>query len=281
MHATPWCFGAGLGYRAELHRSIVRHGREIDFLEVVADDFLGASPADLERVSDLRGDRPIVAHGVGMSLGSAAPVSTGYLEAIDRVVRALDCQWLGEHLSFTRVPEREVGDHVPLWLTEEALDVVRRNVRRAKEQLRVPLLLENVTHYYPIPGAEMSEADFLSRAVLDTDSGLLLDVNNLHISALNLSFDPYTFLSQIPLDRVVQVHIAGGQPILGVVVDTHGAQVHEEVWQLLAYVVRHSPVRGVTLEWDRDFPPFSVLRDHLLRARHILRRFGATRRRAA
>lgn len=278
MNATERCLGAGLSYRAELHGSIVKHLREIDFLEVVTDDLWGATPEQIERLSGLLGPAPIVAQATRMSLGSAAPVDVEYIENTDRIVRSLHGLWLAEDLAYSRVPGCEVGEPVPLWPAEETLEVIVRNVARAKAALGVPLLLENATHYYRIPGAEMSEAELLTRALLATDSGLLLDIHHLHIDALNLGFDPYSFLAEIPLERVVQVHLAGGRAAVGVVVDRHGASVHPEVWRLLEYVVRRAPVQAVALQWDHDFPAFAVLREHLLHARHTLRRFGARTR---
>ena len=278
MNPTERCLGAGLSYRAELHGPIVKHLREIDFLEVVTDHLAGARPEQVERLSALLGSAPVVAHATGMSLGSVVPAGPEYIETTNRVVRSFHGLWLGDHLSYSAAPDCDVGEAVPLWPTEETLEVVIRNVTRVKAALSVPLLLENATHYYSIPNAEMSDAELLTRALLATDSGLLLDIHHLHIDSLNLGFDPYAFLAEIPLERVVQVHLAGGRPAVGVVVDRHGTSVHPEVWRLLEYVVRHAPVRGVVLEWDHDYPPFPVLREHLLHARHTLRRFGARTR---
>jgi uncharacterized protein (UPF0276 family) len=275
MDATERCLGAGLSYRAEIHGAIAKHLREIDFLEIVTDHLAGARPEQLDRLSALLGSAPLVARSTRMSLGSALPVPSEYIETTSQVARALRCLWIGEDLSYCRAPGCDVGEPVPLWPTEETLEILIRNVLRAKAVLGVPLLLQNVTHYYRLPGADMSEAELLTRALEATDSGLLLDIHHLHIDSLNLGFDPYSFLSEIPLERVVQVHLAGGQPIVGMVVDRHGTSVHADVWRLLEYVVRRSPVRGVVLEWDHDFPAFSVLREHLLHARRTLRRLGA------
>lgn len=269
--------GAGLSYRLELHHDIVAHRDEIDFFEVSTEQFLHASPDRLASMLELRGDKAVVPHGAEMSLGTALPLREAYLRQVDDLLTRFGAPWFSDHLSFSRVPELDVGQVTPLWFTEEALGVVRRNVQSVQKRIGVPFLLENITYYFPVPHGDMSEADFLSRTVFDTDCGLLLDLNNLHINSINLSFDPHRFLSKIPLDRVVQIHIAGGRPVFGMIVNNHGTRVHEEVWQLLEYVVRHSSVRGVVLEWDLDFPPFSVILDHLARARQILRRFGAGR----
>jgi uncharacterized protein (UPF0276 family) len=277
MDTTGTRVGAGLSYRLELHRDIVAHLADIDFFEIATEQLLHASPDRIASLRALAAGRPLVPHGTEMSIGSALPPSQAYLEQLGRLLRAVDAPWFSDHLGFSRVPELDIGQSAPLWLTEASLEVVRRNVHRVQEHIRVPFLLENITYYFPIPHGEMSEAEFLSRALLEADCGLLLDLNNLHINARNLGFDPYVLLSELPLDRVLQIHLSGGRPVFGMVVNNHGARVHDEVWQLLEHVVPRSPVRGIVLEWDQDFPPFCVLLEHLARARSVLRRFGAER----
>jgi len=269
--------GAGLGYRPELGREVARHLDEIDFLEVLTEHFLHCGPDRLERLLEMCSEKHVVAHGMQLSIGTDMPVDEGYLGKVSDLVKALDSPWFSDHLGFCKVPDVDVGEVLPLCFTEESLAVVRRNVGQVRRRIGAPFLLENITYYFDIPHGDMTEADFLSRVLVDTDSGLLLDLNSLHINALNLSFDPYTFLSSIPLDRVVEVHIAGGRQVFGMVVDNHGSRVHDEVWRLLEHVVRRTAVQGVVLEWDQDFPPFQILLDHLTHVRNILRRFGANR----
>lgn len=272
--------GAGLGYRAELARDIARHLGEIDYLEVFTEELTSGSPDRLARLMELCADKQVTLHGTALSLGTDMPVDEAYLSGLDGVVRELDPPWFSDHLSFCRVPDVDVGQLLPLWFTEESLELVRRNVKAVKQRVKRPFLLENISYYFHLPRGQMTEAEFLSRALRETDSGLLLDLNSVHLNSLNIGFDPYDFLRQIPLERVVEIHLAGGRQVFGMVVDNHGARVHDEVWLLLEHVVRHADVHGVVLEWDQDFPPFQVLLDHLKHARNILRRAGAGRCRA-
>jgi hypothetical protein len=262
--------GVGLGYRWELHDQILEHRDRIDFLEVVSEQCLHATPDRLEEALALAERFPLVLHGVGMSIGTALPLSDDYVRRLAAVVKAVEPHWYSDHLSFSKVAETDVGQLTPVWFTEESVEAVCRNVGILKQHIDASFLLENITYYFPIPGAEMSEAEFFARVLDAADCGMLLDVNNLHINSCNLGYDPYEFLESIPLDRVVQVHIAGGRAVDGMIVDTHSSPVEPAVWDLLAWVVDRASVKGVLLEWDQDFPDFSVLLEHLDRARSIL-----------
>ncbi|MGN9766403.1 DUF692 domain-containing protein [Micromonospora sp. SD12] len=263
--------GAGLGYRTALHHDIVANADRIDFLEVISDQYLHAPPEKLLRLLELSDTFPLIPHGVGLSVGTAAPLDDDYLNRLAQFVEATKGHWFSDHLSFTKVPEVDVEQLTPVWFTEESLDAVCRNVRQLKARIPdPPFLLENVTYYFPVPGNDLSEGEFLTRVLEETDTGLLIDVNNVWINSVNLAFDPYEFLDSIPLERVVQMHIAGGVEMAGMIVDTHSSPVNEHVWQLAAHVVERAPVKAILLEWDSDWPEFAELLDHLDRARDLL-----------
>lgn len=272
--------GVGLGHRLPLHRDILRNREHIDFLEIITDQCLYAAPEKTESLFESLKDFPLVPHGVGLSVGTDMPLDEDYLDRTAGLLRRIDAAWFSDHLSFTKVPDVDIGQLTPLWFTEEALEVVCRNVRRVKEKVDAPFLLENITYYFPLPDADMTEAEFITRSLEATDCGLLLDVNNLHINSINLGYDPYDFLMSIPLERVVQVHLGGAHEMLGMIVDTHGASVHREVWEILQFVVANSPVKGIVLERDQDFPDFSEIVETLKTAREILAAPGSTARRS-
>ncbi|WBB73011.1 DUF692 domain-containing protein [Micromonospora sp. WMMD1128] len=263
--------GAGLGYRTALHQDIVANADRIDFLEVISDQYLYAPPEKLLRLLELGDAFPLIPHGVGLSVGTAAPLDGDYLDRLAQFVEATRGHWFSDHLSFTRTPDVDVEQLTPVWFTEESLEAVCRNVRQLKARIpEPPFLLENVTYYFPIPDNDLSEAEFITRVLEETDTGLLVDVNNVWINSVNLGFDPYEFLNSIPLDRVVQMHIAGGVELAGMLVDTHSSAVNEQVWALAAHVVERAPVKAILLEWDSDWPEFAELLDHLDRARDLL-----------
>lgn len=266
--------GVGLGYRLELNEEIIRARQHIDFVEIVSDQYMFSTQDKLERLSKLGALYPLIPHGLGLSIGSATELDGEYVRKLAALLDRVRPPWFSDHLSFSKVPGIDVGQLTPLWFTDESLELVCRNLQQVQRHLATPFLLENITYYFRLPGATMDEAEFLSKVLGRTDCGLLLDLNNVHINSINLGFDPYQFLAAIPLSRVVQIHLAGGREVMGMVVDTHSTAVRPEVWNLLDYVLSRCPAKAILLEWDQDYPPFGQLLDHLAQARNIARRHG-------
>lgn len=262
--------GAGLAYRGEIEEQIKANRTKIDFLELISDHYIDTNPFKDQELADLSEIFPIVLHGVAMSIGTAAPLEDEYLRSLARIARKSNALWLSDHLCFTKAGGIDLGQLTPLPFTEEAIEVVCQNVKRVKRHVNAPFLLENITYYFPIPGAEMGEAEFITRVIKQADCGLLLDVTNLFTNATNHHYDPYEFLKSIPLDRVVQIHLAGGMWMQEVLIDSHSHAVPVEVWELLTWVVAHSPVKGILLERDDNFPPISELIGELEAARKII-----------
>jgi uncharacterized protein (UPF0276 family) len=264
--------GVGLGYRLPLHQQTLAARDRIDFLEFIADQYLYGSPERTERLLALGEVWPLVPHGVGMSVGSATEVDGDYLDRLGALVEQSDAPWFSDHLSFTKVPDTDVEQLTPLWFTDETLQTVCRNITQVKRTIDRPFLVENITYYFHLPGNDMSEAEFTTRVLEETDTGLLLDVNNVWVNSVNLGFDPYEFLDSIPLERTVQIHLAGGDYVHGMMVDTHGSPVHEPVWDLLDHVLERVEPKAILLEWDQAWPEFDVLLAHLDRARAAVER---------
>jgi uncharacterized protein (UPF0276 family) len=270
MYDLPF-LGAGLGYRLPLHGDILASTNQIDFLEFISDQYLYAQPERVDRLVALHDTFPLIPHGVGMSIGTAETLDPDYLRRLALLADRVQAPWFSDHLSFTKVPETDVEQLTPLWFTRESLATVCRNLRQVKAACGGrPFLLENITYYFPVPGSEMTEAEFITRVLEDTDTGLLLDVNNVWVNSVNLGFDPYEFLDSIPLERTVQIHLAGGRYVKDMLVDTHSTAVSQTVWEMLGYVLDRVPVKAILLEWDADWPEFGVLLKHLDRARTML-----------
>jgi hypothetical protein len=164
----------------------------------------------------------------------------------------------------------DIGHLAPVPLTRDTLDRVCANIAAATRRVGRPFIIENIAYTLRLPGAEMSEPEFLSEVVERTDSGLLLDLMNLHANSRNHRYDPYEFLESIPLRRVVQVHIIGGHYSGEILVDSHSRPTPEEVWQLLEFVAKKTRLKAVLLEWDEQFPEFNVIIEQLARARSLL-----------
>jgi uncharacterized protein (UPF0276 family) len=251
--------GVGIGFREPYRAELLLRGSGVDFLEITADHYLDAPPAKLGEL-DLLADRfTLIPHGLNLSLGSAEGLDPAYRDKLLALVRRLDPPWWSEHIAFTRAGGVEIGHLAPLPFTREALGVLAANIDEVRSRVDRPLILENITYTFAMPGSELTEPDFLTELVERTDCGLLLDVTNLQVNAVNHGFDPFAFLDRLPLDRVVQLHFAGGHEEDGILVDSHSAPAPPEVWSLLESVLARAPVKGVILERDVNLPPFGEL----------------------
>ena len=266
--------GAGLGFREPFRGELFLARDRVDFLEITADHYLDASPEKDRELSLLADHFTLIPHGLNLSLGGAEGLDPAYLAKFAKLVRRLDPPWWSEHVAFTRAGGVDIGHLTPVPFSREALGVLEANIAEAGEQIHAPLIVENITYAFALPGAEMGEAEFLSELAERTGCGLLLDVTNLHTNAVNHGFDPLDVLGALPLDRVVQLHFAGGEWLDGKLVDSHARPAPEEVWELLDEVVRRAPVKGIILERDDDLPPFGELLDEVDRARSILKAHG-------
>src|SRR5205085_2051094 len=188
----------------------------------------------IEKISKLF---PIVPHGIDLSVGTDVPVEEEYLTGLQTLIERVDPPWVTDHLCFTRVPGVNIGQLTPLQFSDRIIQIVIDKVKSVKASINRPFLLENITYYFKIPGSELPEAEFITRVLEGADVSMLLDVCNLFMNAQNHDYDPYKFLESIPLERVVQLHIAGGLRQKNKWVDTHSQAVHEEVFELVDYIV--------------------------------------------
>jgi uncharacterized protein (UPF0276 family) len=269
MNPTLPTLGVGLGFRQPFRAELFRQRERVDFLEIIADHYLDPSPEQERELELLAAHFTLIPHGLNLSLGSAEGLDSAYVRRLARLVQRLRPPWWSEHLAFTRAGGREIGHLAPLPATREAVAVLARNMAEVRRWIEAPLILENITYTVALPGAELEEADFLAEVLEQADCGLLLDVMNLQANAVNHGYDPGRFLDRLPLDRVVQLHFAGGQWSDGRLVDSHSHPTPAEVWRLLETVVERAPVKGIILERDENIPPLGELLEELARAREI------------
>lgn len=268
----PAISGVGLGYRRPLHREIIQHREDIDFLEVMVDDLITSNGIDAETLEALSAF-PCVAHGTNLSIGTDFPSDVEYLERLATVLNEGRFAWYSEHLSLTKVPDFDSHQLLPLWFTQESREAVVRKVVNLRHSVKVPFLLENVARYMELPGGTMSEEEFISSVLDDSGAGLLLDVANVFVNATNFGFSARDFIARLPLDRVRQIHIAGSAPMGLMLIDSHSSVVPPEVWSLLEDTLarmRHIP--PISLEWDHDLPSIDLLLGQVLQAREISQR---------
>ncbi|MBS2001732.1 MAG: DUF692 domain-containing protein [Candidatus Obscuribacterales bacterium] len=261
--------GIGLGLRRELANETFDNANKIDWLELVPENYMGLGGAARQRLEKVASRFPLVSHGVNLSLGSTDELNPDYLAALKKLVDRIDAPWFSDHLCFTSVDGVYLHDLLPLPFSKEAVKHCASRARQVQHTLNRPFLIENISAYMHMPGGEMTEAQFLSSVLEEADCGMLLDVNNVYVNSQNHKFDPFEFLKQIPLERTVQIHVAGHSTGEGTIIDTHGSAIIEPVFQLLKFVLERTDVKAVMIERDQNFPQFSELLDELARIRAI------------
>jgi uncharacterized protein len=258
--ASPDFLGVGLGYRPAFRADLFANRERVDFLEIVADHYFDARREKLDELDLLAGHFPLIPHGLDLSLGSAEGIDDGYLEKFAALVERLDPPWWSEHIAFTRAGGIAIGHLACLPYTHEAIDALARNVERVRRVIRTPLILENVTAAFVIPGGQMDEPEFVTRALAATGCGWLCDVTNIHTNAINHGRDIEAELARWPWARAVQAHVAGARLGRdGELIDSHDRPAPPEAWSLLATAAKRGALRGAILERDEDLPPFGEL----------------------
>ena len=262
--------GTGLGLRRELVDETFDNAGRIDWLEIVPENYMGLGGRARERLEEAASNFPLVSHGVNLSIGSTDVLSELYLTEIKELLERIDSPWWSDHLCFTTNDGTYMHDLLPVPLTKEAVHHIAERAKRVQDRTQRPFLLENISFYMQMPGSEMPEEEFITQVVEEADCGLLLDVNNVYVNSLNHKFDPYKYIDALPLDRVVQIHIAGHKKIDDYVIDTHGAAVVEPVFQLLEHVLRKTKVHAILLERDQQFPEFEELLGEIAAIKRIV-----------
>jgi len=264
---------AGIGLRSPHLADIARDRPATGFLEIHAENYLANSPA-LRTVERLREDYEFSVHAVGLSLGSVDGLDEAHLDRVAALIHRLEPTLVSDHLSWSRADGRYFNDLLPLPYTEEALQVVERNVHRLQERLGRQVLVENPSCYLAFAHSTLSEPEFLAELARRTGCGLLLDANNIAVTAHNLRLDARAWLQDLPSAAIGQYHLAGhtvndadGEPIL---IDNHGSKVGEGVWSLFGEIVRRYGARPTLVEWDTDLPALDVLLDEARRAGRAL-----------
>ncbi|WP_425066310.1 DUF692 domain-containing protein [Reyranella sp.] len=264
---------AGIGLRSPHLAETVRDRPATGFLEIHAENYLANSPA-LGTVEGLREDYEVSVHAVGLSLGSVDGLDEAHLDRVAGLVRRLAPVLVSDHLSWSVAGGRYFNDLLPLPYTEEALDVVVRNVGRLQDRLGRQVLVENPSCYLAFAHSTLSEPDFLAELARRSGCGLLLDANNIVVTAHNLRLDPRAWLDGLPASAICEYHLAGhavndadGEQIL---IDDHGSRVGEGVWALFDEIVRRYGPRPTLVEWDTDLPALDVLLDEARRAGRAL-----------
>jgi uncharacterized protein (UPF0276 family) len=261
--------GFGLGLRPEHYRDFLEHRPRVDWLEILSENYLVPGGRPLANLDAIRRDWPMAMHGVSLSIGGADPLDERYLRELKALADRVQPAWISDHLCWTGVDQANLHDLLPLPYTEAALSHVADRVGRVQDVLGRRLVIENVSSYVAFAADEMSEWAFLAELARRADCDLLLDVNNVHVSAVNHGFDARAFIDALPAARVRQIHLAGHEDLGTHLVDTHDRPVCEAVWALYRHAVARLGDVPAMIERDDDIPPLDELVAELDRARAI------------
>lgn len=277
--ASTSVVGFGLGLRTDHYRDFTDGHPDVDWLEILSENYMVPGGKPLHFLDRIRRDYPMVMHGVSLSIGSADPLDRAYLADLKALVARVEPAWVSDHLCWTGVDHARLHDLLPLPYTEMALRHVTERVQAVQDVLGRRLVLENVSSYVAWQADEMSEWDFLAEVARRADCEILLDVNNVYVSARNHGFDPRRFIDAMPAGRVRQIHLAGHEDLGDVVIDTHDHPVCDDVWSLYAYTIHRLGPVPTMIERDDRIPPLAELLAELAVARRIAD--GALREAAA
>lgn len=266
--ALPY-LGYGLGLRTEHYEALLAKPAHVQWLEVVSENYMVDGGLPLVWLDRFRERFPLVMHGVSMSIGSTDPLDQDYLARLCALAQRVQPAWVSDHLCWTGVQGVNLHDLMPLPYTEEALDHVVDRVKQVQDRLKRRILLENVSSYVSFAQSQLTEWAFLAEVAERADCLILLDINNVHVSAMNHGFSSLEYLRGIPVARVQQFHLAGYEQGERLIIDTHDAPVSNAVWDLYVEAVRRFGRVSTMIERDDHFPPLETLIAELEHARAL------------
>jgi uncharacterized protein (UPF0276 family) len=266
--------GVGVGLRPVHYPDVLERAARgalgVDWLEATSENYMVPGGRVLRVLGEVRSRVPVVLHGVSMNLGSVDPLDRTYLSELRALVDRFEPSWVSDHLCWTGVGGRNLHDLLPLPYTDEVVRHLAERIRQVQDRLGRRIAVENVSSYVEYAASTMPEWEFLGAVAEEADCGILLDVNNVFVSAHNLGFDAATYLDAIDPTRVFQIHLAGHSVDGALLIDTHDHPVREEVWALYARALRRLGPVSTLIEWDGAIPGFERLQAEAARARTLL-----------
>lgn len=252
--------GAGLGLRREkLEEMLASDLSPVNFMEVAPENWINVGGAYGKKFRQFTERFDFVCHGLSLSIGSPAPLDEDFVRDVGKFLKTHDIKHYSDHLTYCS-DKGHLYDLLPIPFTEEAVHYVAERIRRVQDILQQEISMENASYYTPAPGKEMAEIEFINAVLEEADCGLLLDVNNIYVNSINHLYDPVEFLKQLPAERIRYAHIAGHyNEDKDLIIDTHGSDVIDPVWEILDKAYKHFGVFPTLLERDFNIPPVPAL----------------------
>jgi hypothetical protein len=264
--------GYGLGLRRQHYADVLDSRPNVDWFEIISENYMVDGGKALYYLTGIRDLYPMVMHGVSLSIGSVEALDYSYLKKLKSLMVLVEPAWFSDHLCWTGVGRLNMHDLLPLPYTEEALNHVVERIRRVQDYMGRQMLLENVSSYVSYGESQMTEWEFLREVVERADALILLDINNIYVSAFNHKFDPLAYLDAMPVDRILQIHLAGHTREENLIIDTHDHPIADPVYELYAEAIARFGQVSTMIERDDHIPPLG----HLLRELGRVRRIGET-----
>lgn len=260
----------GIGFRPEAYEATVNHADQFEVLEIMVDHYIFGSHKIRERIRDLSSRIPVVGHGVGLSIGTAFPPDEDYLDRVAEVLDIIHAPWHSEHLAFTKVPERDLAQLLPLPRTLQSAECVVNNLKVVQRHISIPFALENITYYFEYDESEMSEAEFIQLICRESGAFVLLDIENVHLNSENHNQDPFAFIDSFPRHIVKGVHVAGGTRTGKLMLDSHDRPVPERTLELLRRLLHSQEPDTIVLERDDRLESFDEVLEDVARLKSVV-----------
>jgi len=261
--------GFGLGLRTDHFHDVLEQKPDVDWLEIVSENFMVAGGKPKHFLHAIREHYPMVMHGVSLSIGSTDPLNTHYLKNLKTLANEIQPEWISDHLCWTGVDQQNSHDLLPLPYSEEAIQHVVERVKKVQDYLGTQILLENVSSYLTYTDSTLQEWEFLSAVAEQADCYILLDINNIYVSARNHGFVAEDYMNAMDPKRVCQFHLAGHSDYGDYVIDTHDHDIADPVWDLYKYALQRFGPISTMIERDDNIPSLSELLSELDQARNI------------
>ncbi len=261
--------GIGIGLRTPHYEEIFRLQPAIDWFEIISENFMVEGGKAIETLERILERYPVVQHGVSLAIGSPDALDFNYLKKLKDLTKKTKTPWVSDHLCWGRLPHAHYHDLLPLPYTREVIQYVAQRARIIQDYLELPFALENLSSYVTFKQDEMTEWEFYTAVVEQANIYMMLDVNNIYVSSKNHGFDPRTYYRNIPMERVLQCHLAGHRKMEGYLLDTHDERVCDDVWQLYGEIYPLTGGVSTLLEWDDHFISFQETWEEALKAKRF------------